>query len=511
MPIELPSPNERQTPAPEGTSPTASAGADEDVAGTATDDLLLAQTLRDCLTSLPQSLLLSAPPGSELNDDSERSPLDLADSDEQESEVVQIAKLVRRSLYIMARLGDPVGVYQLSSSENAVSFTPGNNLTEILRDCLGAVMAMQAILDEQRSLAVNSPNVETSPDPNPSPTPNPQITPNLTLGQLMGNTTGPPWGNDIMKPLCEALYTEPFDEKNKIYLECIAASYDTVAYCDNGIKTSDDYINRIRCFVGFLEQSRGNGTVAEFLDVVRAQIPGWALGEKEYANVLYGFWTLLHWPLWVPDSGVTFKNKVDTIFPRLKKWKQPPSFSVTLSDIFGAGLDIAPTQFSHEHLLITDNEVKIFCPSMNQMKALEKFATNRAAISLQIGSLGAEIFASLYKLYGKKKEFDRARSLRLLPKYDQDNHELLLSILFELHAVVNKTEPQVLGSRVLALDSLIRRRHSWMVSLMRDMKINKREQPFLFWGSIVAFLFGICTVIQTVTAVWALQLALVAS
>jgi hypothetical protein len=97
----------------------------------------------------------------------------------------------------------------------------------------------------------------------------------------MGNTTGPPWGNEVMKPLCEALYTEPFDEKNANFLDCIAASYDTVSYCDKGIKTSDDYINRIRCYIGFLEQSGGKGTVAEFLDVVRAQIPGWSLGEKE--------------------------------------------------------------------------------------------------------------------------------------------------------------------------------------------------------------------------------------
>jgi hypothetical protein len=44
------------------------------------------------------------------------------------------------------------------------------------------------------------------------------------------------------------------------------------------------------------------------------------------------------------------------------------------------GLEITPTTFPHEHLLITGNEVKILCPSMDDMKALEKFATNRAAM-----------------------------------------------------------------------------------------------------------------------------------
>jgi hypothetical protein len=63
--------------------------------------------------------------------------------------------------------------------------------------------------------------------------------------------------------------------------------------------------------------------------------------------------------------------------------------------------------------------------------------------ALQIGSLGAEIFASLYALYGKKKEFDRARSLHLLPSHNQENSQFFLEIMFQLHAVVNKTKPQV--------------------------------------------------------------------
>ncbi|KAJ7310950.1 hypothetical protein DFH08DRAFT_455104 [Mycena albidolilacea] len=223
------------------------------------------------------------------------------------------------------------------------------------------------------------------------------------------------------------------------------------------------------------------------------------------------FWNLFHWPQRVPDSGATFKDKVNTIFPPLQKQKQSPHFSVTLSDIFAAGLEIAPTPWIHEHLLLTDNEVKILCPTVGQIRALDKFNTNRGAIALQIGSLGGEIFSSLYVLYGKKGEFDRARSLRLIPKHSSEEYTVLLRAMFELHAVIWKPEPQVLGSRVLALNSLVHHRRSWMASLIRDMKTNKQEQPFLFWGSVVALLFGICTVIQTVTSIWSLQLALAAS
>jgi hypothetical protein len=133
MLVELPSANQIQTPAStaEDTLSTVSNTADTtlvveevDATRTSPDDLILAETLRDCLASLPQSSLISPPP--ELNDDSQLSPSLLPEQAdqtyEQESEVVQIAKLLRRSLYIMARLGDPSGVYQNSPSENNASF-----------------------------------------------------------------------------------------------------------------------------------------------------------------------------------------------------------------------------------------------------------------------------------------------------------------------------------------------------------------------------------------------------
>ncbi|KAF8201280.1 hypothetical protein K438DRAFT_642714 [Mycena galopus ATCC 62051] len=335
-------------PTPDGDLPTVQgttpAEGVADFAGTASPttgadtDLLLAETLRDCLKSLPQPSLPLSP--DEVNDDSDddsevipSSMSDLDQVDKQDSEVVRIAKLVRQCLYIMAGLGDPEGKFENSSVGIKAPFTTSNNVTEILRDALSAVMVLQTMPNQHNSLdpGVESPIQEVEPDSpikkvEPS-SPKTQKELPLTLGRLMGNMSGPPWRDEVMQPLCEALYTEPFDKKNKNYLDDIASSYDAVAYCDDTIKTSDDYITRIHCLVKFLEDSGGNGTMAEFLDIARAQIPGWGLGEKEYTNALYGFWILLHWPLWVPDNGTTFRDKIESIFPPLKRRRQCPPFS----------------------------------------------------------------------------------------------------------------------------------------------------------------------------------------
>ncbi|KAJ7470138.1 hypothetical protein B0H11DRAFT_1919957 [Mycena galericulata] len=317
MPTELP---QIQTPAPvtEGTQPTDSNTVqttptvrEADAGDSAARGLLLAETLRDCITSLPQSLLSPSP---EVIARSERSRSLKRDQagfgDDQESEVLRLAKLLRSSLYAVARQVDPSEGYQDSLSEKVASWASRR-------------------YGHAKSPEVNdSPNLESGRVYS-----KPHKTSNVTLGRIMGNTSGPPWGNDAMKLLCEALYTESFDEKHTAHLRSIAASYDGVAHCDQSVKTSDDYINRICCLVGFLEQSKGNGTMAEFLNLGRAQVPGWPL---------------------------------------------------------------APTTFIQEHLF-TDNVVKILCPSMDYMKALVKFSTNRAAIRNRIDNFKPE--SCLFGLY----------------------------------------------------------------------------------------------------------------
>ena len=46
------------------------------------------------------------------------------------------------------------------------------------------------------------------------------------------------------------------------------------------------------------------------------------------------------------------------------------------------------------------------------------------------------------------------------------------------------------------------------VVLVRDIRKKSREQPFIFWGGILATFFGICSILQTVTSIWSLVLAI---
>lgn len=66
----------------------------------------------------------------------------------------------------------------------------------------------------------------------------------------------------------------------------------------------------------------------------------------------------------------------------------------------------------------------------------------------------------------------------------------------------------MLASRILALENLIRYRKSYWPSLIRDINRTRNEQPYIYWGTILATIFGICSVIQTVASVWSLVLAI---
>lgn len=66
---------------------------------------------------------------------------------------------------------------------------------------------------------------------------------------------------------------------------------------------------------------------------------------------------------------------------------------------------------------------------------------------------------------------------------------------------------KVLKSRVHALNTTITYRRKWLPSLIRDIHTSKREAPFVFWGSVLAIIFGVCSMLQTVMAAWSIVLA----
>ena len=67
---------------------------------------------------------------------------------------------------------------------------------------------------------------------------------------------------------------------------------------------------------------------------------------------------------------------------------------------------------------------------------------------------------------------------------------------------------QILASKAERLQKIVQHRSSFWPTLCRDILRNNREQPFFFWGAILALFFGVCATIQTIASVWALKIAL---
>jgi hypothetical protein len=59
----------------------------------------------------------------------------------------------------------------------------------------------------------------------------------------------------------------------------------------------------------------------------------------------------------------------------------------------------------------------------------------------------------------------------------------------------------VLSGRIEALEALIRQEKVWWRVLRRAIIRHAREHPLEFWASIVAALFSITIIIQTVTSI----------
>jgi len=188
---------------------------------------------------------------------------------------------------------------------------------------------------------------------------------------------------------------------------------------------------------------------------------------------------------------------------------RPKAFTITLADISAAGLNVLATAHAHEHLEVVGDMVKIMEFTRPSEDLFITFEKNRVAIALGIDTLGWEIFGSLFVLYWRDGLQTKAHDLHLLPEMGQP-HAVWLKVIFSLDCV-QSAAPHVLASRVLALEKLIQHRVSYWPSLMRDINQTKKEQPYIYWGTILATFFGICAVIQTVVSVWSLVLAIQAA
>jgi len=188
---------------------------------------------------------------------------------------------------------------------------------------------------------------------------------------------------------------------------------------------------------------------------------------------------------------------------------QPKAFTITLADISAAGLNVLATAHAHEHLEVVGDMVKILEFTRPNQDLFLTFENNRVAIALEIKTLGWEIFGSLFVLYWRDGQQTKAYNLHLLPEMGQPD-AVWLRVIFSLDCVQSAT-PHVLASRVLALEKLVRHRVSYWPSLMRDINQTKKEQPYIYWGTILATFFGFCAVIQTVISVRSFVLAIQAA
>jgi hypothetical protein len=86
---------------------------------------------------------------------------------------------------------------------------------------------------------------------------------------------------------------------------------------------------------------------------------------------------------------------------------------------------------------------------------------------------------------------------------NQRYHNSHLTLMeFFLTGGINK----VLMQRVYSLEKLIQHRRSWLPSLIRDVRKSKRQQPFVFWGSVLAILYGSSSILQTLASFWSIIL-----
>jgi hypothetical protein len=124
--------------------------------------------------------------------------------------------------------------------------------------------------------------------------------------------------------------------------------------------------------------------------------------------------------------------------------------------------------------------------------------------------------ASIGALVGRDEtgRYEEATQLGILPGYGEFQ-VVFMSLIPRDHpaeashisgqmsnkAMLTKVLWQILASRVLEVQRLIKTRRRWWNVLWRDISTQSRAQPFIFYGALFALFFGICTIIQTVVAV----------
>ncbi|TDL26688.1 hypothetical protein BD410DRAFT_825792 [Rickenella mellea] len=338
----------------------------------------------------------------------------------------------------------------------------------------------------------------------PDPAPQPLVFPSFPTGALSENS--PFRAHGLLERLQLARYGA-----NIIDGEVTVSFADSIAcYVGNDFERCENIVTLMDVFCRFLESRRGVGEtqITAVIEVLRGT-SGWPfdLGDDEVTQAWNLLYLLISFPTDIAPitmSCGTIEEQLHKIFPPTPLHTTPVKFKTTLSDILRAGLKVKPTAFFFEHLQIekdgNDVTVRLMRASPFSAGFYRSYLHNRAAKALRIEGWVKEVIASTFALFGNKFYDKTAHDLNLSDSAGPEEFNIMKTLFREF----KNTSPKLLAHRAIELENLVRSRRAFWPTLRRDLRRQRKEQPFAFWGAILALFFGICTVIQTVASVWAL-------
>jgi len=269
-----------------------------------------------------------------------------------------------------------------------------------------------------------------------------------------------------------------------------------------------DVIRHIECLVALLEESDGGPTLHNFYEAGQ-YLEGWPKAstlenQLNYANDI--FWLSISYPVGMPRPDY-LKNISNKLFGQpLGGYNS--EFSVTIKQIKDADITIMPTSKIHEHLLYKNGVLFLLELDVRCATSLTALRSNVIVQKVGTETLGREILASYHSLLIVDPTREEAVKMGLL-SYNTDNTDYdrnMISALINIQSpeFPGFPRPFLLARRERDLIKEIESRKKWWRMLSRDIQHQFNTQPFLFYGSLLALLFGVCQIIQTVESLQAL-------
>ncbi|KAI0364776.1 hypothetical protein BV20DRAFT_1039225 [Pilatotrama ljubarskyi] len=290
-----------------------------------------------------------------------------------------------------------------------------------------------------------------------------------------------------------------------------------------------DTVENMCALVEYLHNARwADQLVDRFIDSMKSK-PHWPakLKDKPHHEHVYYVWHMMDGLLAViglklyiePAPPLTFAGAVDIVFPPVpKNAVKPKRFSFSARELIEEDFIIQPTPYMLDHLKLVGNAVTVYILYTEQISLLLGYDRNRVARAVGMSNYGEEIMQSYGALVNEefrenytlpislgmfKIDPDRAR------RGQYDDLTVIAGVIEQKHKNPSPYHPpQLLASRVLIIENELRRRRRWYNRLRRDIQKRKKTEPWMFWGTVLAVFFGICTVIQTITSVWSLIVSL---